>query len=67
MREPDYPPTERPACAQCGYPMARAELIPGLSQIAARTFVCRHCGNIDLIAARKAAGSPRDDALARKC
>ena len=49
MREPDYPPGERPPCPTCGYPMEKANLYPGMTEIKRRAFRCRHCGNIQTL------------------
>ena len=46
MRDPDCPSGKRPKCPECGHPMEKANLYPGMSEIKRRAFRCRHCRNI---------------------
>ena len=54
MLHSKLPPPERPRCAKCGHYMEAADVMPGMSVIGARTFLCAHCGNVDLIPAKAA-------------
>ena len=49
MLHAKFPPAERPRCPKCGHHMEAADVIPGMSAIGSRTFLCAHCGNVDLI------------------
>lgn len=49
MLKAQCPAAERPVCPKCGFSMGRARLIPGMSLIGARTFVCDRCGDIEYV------------------
>ena len=54
MLHSKFPPPERPRCPKCGYAMEAADVMPGMSVIGSRTFLCAQCGHVDVIPAKVA-------------
>ena len=44
------PPANLPCCPKCNWRMSNADLIPGMTFMSGRAFVCDRCGNAEFIA-----------------